>query len=70
LVFYTDGVTEAMDADEQLFEVERLRAVVAAHKDDSAEEMMQAIIRAVNDFTGNIPQADDFTLFVIKREEK
>jgi sigma-B regulation protein RsbU (phosphoserine phosphatase) len=53
LVFYTDGVTEAM--------------AVTAKPKASAQEVLEAIVQTVNTFTGNTPQSDDITLFVAKR---
>jgi sigma-B regulation protein RsbU (phosphoserine phosphatase) len=67
VVFYTDGVTEAMDADQFLFGEDRLRAVVIANPQTTAQQLLQAIVDAVQAFTGNAPQSDDLTLFVIKR---
>jgi serine phosphatase RsbU (regulator of sigma subunit) len=67
LVFYTDGVTEAMDADKQVFGEDGLRAAVTAKPKASAQEVLEAIVQAVNTFTGNTPQSDDITLFVVKR---
>jgi len=70
VVFYTDGVTEAGNAvDEQLFEDERLQAIMTANPDASAEKVLQAIIEALETFSGDIPQADDLTLFVVKRQK-
>lgn len=67
LVFYTDGVTEAMSADGQEFGQERLRAAVAATPDASPQQIISAVVDAVNVFTGDAPQADDLTLLVVKR---
>jgi serine phosphatase RsbU (regulator of sigma subunit) len=67
LVFYTDGVTEAMDAHHQLFGEERLEAVITANPAATPDEMLQAIVTAVYTFTNGAPQADDLTLFVVKR---
>jgi sigma-B regulation protein RsbU (phosphoserine phosphatase) len=67
LVFYTDGVTEAMNADKQLFGEDGLRAAVTAKPKASAQEVLDAIVQAVNTFTGNTPQSDDIALFVVKR---
>jgi sigma-B regulation protein RsbU (phosphoserine phosphatase) len=67
LVFFTDGVTEAMDADNQLFGEDGLRAAVTAKPKASAQEVLEAIVQAVNTFMGNTPQSDDLTLFVVKR---
>jgi serine phosphatase RsbU (regulator of sigma subunit) len=67
LVFYTDGVTEAMTLDYQEFGEERMQTALAAHANHGAEELLWAIVDAVNTFTINAPQSDDFTLFVLKR---
>jgi serine phosphatase RsbU (regulator of sigma subunit) len=67
LVFYTDGVTEARGSDGQMFDEERLRAAVASNPEASAQQVLQAIVEAVEAFVGDIPQSDDLTLFVIKR---
>jgi serine phosphatase RsbU (regulator of sigma subunit) len=67
LIFYTDGVTEAMDEGHQLFGEERLRAAVMANASGSAQDVLDAIVAAVRTFTGGIPQSDDITLSVIKR---
>ncbi|MGC9336184.1 MAG: SpoIIE family protein phosphatase, partial [Anaerolineae bacterium] len=68
LVFYTDGVTEAMDKKGQLFGEDRLEAVVAAHAQSSAKQVQEAVVRAVRAHAGNTAQSDDLTVFVIKRQ--
>jgi len=70
LVFYTDGVTEARDASRDLFGEERLQAIVAANAGASAQEVLDAILDAVREFTGEAEQSDDLTLFVIRRSPK
>jgi serine phosphatase RsbU (regulator of sigma subunit) len=67
LVFYTDGVTEAMDADGQQFGTERLRQVVAANRGATAPQVLAAVEDAVRTFTGDTPQSDDIALFVVRR---
>jgi serine phosphatase RsbU (regulator of sigma subunit) len=67
MVFYTDGVTEAMDNAHQPFGEERLRRVVKAKTGASAQEMLEAVVGAVQDFAGDAPQSDDLTLFVARR---
>jgi serine phosphatase RsbU (regulator of sigma subunit) len=67
LVLYTDGVTEAMDAEAEPFGVERLRQVVAAHPEASPEQIISALEGAVRDFAGDVPQSDDIALFVVWR---
>lgn len=67
LVLYTDGVTEALNAAGEEFGVERLEQVVRIHAVGSAEDIVQAIQAAVDEFAGNEPPFDDFTLVVLKR---
>lgn len=67
VIFYSDGVTEAMNADREQFEEERLVAALPTDPNASAQDILDALVHAVNDFTGNAPQFDDFTAFVVKR---
>jgi serine phosphatase RsbU (regulator of sigma subunit) len=69
MIFYTDGVTEAMDNAHQPFGEERLRRVVKATTGASAQEMLEAIVDAVLAFSGSAPQSDDVTLFVVRRSD-
>ncbi len=65
--FYTDGVTEAMNARRQLFGEERLAEVLRRCHHLDPEEIIGRIIDAVTNFTAGTPQADDITLVVLKR---
>lgn len=67
IVFYTDGVTEAFNLDYEEFGEERLRDVIARNAGRSAAEILNAIVDAVEDFSGDQDQNDDLTLFVVKR---
>jgi sigma-B regulation protein RsbU (phosphoserine phosphatase) len=67
LIFYTDGVTEAMNASHQLFGEERLQATVKANIETSAQDILDAIVDAVRAFTGDTAQSDDLSLFVVRR---
>lgn len=66
IVFYTDGVTEAMNNEEsEEYEEERLIDCIVRNRDKSAKALMDAIVEDVNDFSQNV-QRDDITLIVIK----
>ena len=67
LALYTDGVTEAFNVDGEEFGVERLEQVLRATAERSAEEIVAAIEAAVDEFVGDEPPFDDFTLVVMKR---
>jgi sigma-B regulation protein RsbU (phosphoserine phosphatase) len=68
IVFYTDGVTEAIDPDEREFGLERLRRVIASHADASASQILEAVVNAVDAFAGDAPPFDDLTMVVVKRQ--
>jgi HAMP domain-containing protein len=66
LVLYTDGVTEAMNVNRELFGEQRLQSVVAENLHLSAEALMRTINEKVELFTHGEPQSDDITLMVAK----
>jgi sigma-B regulation protein RsbU (phosphoserine phosphatase) len=68
LVLYTDGITEAMDAEQELFGMERLRAAVAAGAGATAQQVVDSIVQAVGRFTGDVPCSDDITILVARRK--
>ncbi len=68
LVLYTDGLSEAFDAEQQQFGTERMRSILAANPTASARTVLDEVIRAVNEFTGDVPMSDDLTLLVIRRD--
>ncbi len=66
LLTYTDGISEAMTAEDEEWGDERM--VSAAEKAHAAneEEILRAIFAAADEFTGSAPQHDDMTLLVAK----
>lgn len=65
LVCFTDGVTEAMNAEDVEFGDERLLACVRDRREDAAEAIIEAIRNAVHEHTGGAPQHDDLTLMAL-----
>ena len=61
VVFYTDGVTEAMNGDGEQFGLDRLRKVFEATPPEDPEKANLAVFEAVNAFVGDTPQSDDIT---------
>jgi sigma-B regulation protein RsbU (phosphoserine phosphatase) len=68
LLLFTDGATEAMDADGQLFGLERLRAALRANHASRAQDICAEIWRVVRTFSGDRPMHDDVTLVAVKLE--
>ena len=65
VIMYTDGVTEAFDAQYAAFGEERLVRIVKECRTLPASIVMERIISGIREFTGSAPQSDDITLVVI-----
>lgn len=66
LVLFSDGITEAMDPDEQEFGTHRLKEAIAGQADTSVEELQRLILGSVENFARGARQADDLTLLLIR----
>jgi phosphoserine phosphatase RsbU/P len=66
VIFYTDGVTEAMNEDLDEFGLERLRLTAVKHRRRETAGIVAAITQAILDHAGDTPQFDDITLVVMK----
>jgi sigma-B regulation protein RsbU (phosphoserine phosphatase) len=67
LLLYTDGVTEALDADGFEFGVDRMIDSVRASANHGAAAIIKRVIEDVRAFVGTTPQNDDITLIVIRK---
>ncbi|UCH22644.1 MAG: serine/threonine-protein phosphatase, partial [Deltaproteobacteria bacterium] len=65
VVFYTDGIVEAMNEKEEIFGFDRLQEVVQVAGAMSSDELLKEILDKVNQFTGGAPQHDDLTAIVV-----
>jgi phosphoserine phosphatase RsbU/P len=66
LVMYTDGVSEAMDQNNEQFTEERLEVVLKKSTHQSAKEIIRQIQKELETHTKGTPQSDDITLLVLK----
>jgi sigma-B regulation protein RsbU (phosphoserine phosphatase) len=69
IVLYTDGVTEAMNLDSDLFGDARLSRIVEEHGHLDSSELRERILREIEAFVGPADQHDDMTMILIKVEE-
>jgi sigma-B regulation protein RsbU (phosphoserine phosphatase) len=67
LVLYSDGVTEATNSGYDEFAEDRFIQVLRQYRNEPSTKIVEAVTRALNDFTAGAPQADDITLLVAKR---
>ena len=70
LFLYTDGLTEAENARHEQFGEERMGELLAAHGEQSPQELIETMHQAVAKFVGNAEQSDDLTLFAIRLLDK
>jgi len=66
-VLYTDGITEAPNEDGKEFSGARLADAVSSLQTNSAREINDGLMLAIDRFIGGAPQRDDYTLVTIKR---
>jgi serine phosphatase RsbU (regulator of sigma subunit) len=66
LVLFSDGVTEAMDPDDQLFGVPRLKQVLTGQTQCPLEHIQKCVLEAVENFARGAHQADDVTLLIVR----
>lgn len=66
LAMFTDGVTEAQGADEELFGDARIESVLHLNRERTAEEVLNALIEAVKSYEGARGPSDDLTAVIVK----
>jgi len=67
IVFYTDGVNEAMNVERELFGTQRMaQELGAAEHLDRSEAIGNALVDAVHRHVGTAPQSDDLTLLIVR----
>jgi len=67
VVLYTDGITEAANAEHELYGIERLREIAVANFKSSAVDIKDKIIAHVKQYIGEQKIYDDLTLLVFKQ---
>lgn len=67
LVVYSDGIPDATNEFDHPFGVDRLISLARQFREESAKQIMDNIIQAVQEHEGDTDQLDDLTLVVVKR---
>lgn len=66
IVLYTDGITEAMDRQGELFGDAALASVLASHATLDAVGLRERVLREVKAFVGDAEPHDDMTMVILK----
>ncbi|NKB24095.1 MAG: SpoIIE family protein phosphatase [Kiritimatiellae bacterium] len=67
LLLFTDGITETQNEHDEEFGLERLEHVLKENSHLKAQELYEKVVKTLSDFRGDIPQNDDITLLILKR---
>ena len=68
-LLFTDGISEAMNARDDLFGESRLGRLVETHAHLPSEELRERVLREIAAFVGDAPQHDDMTMILLKVDE-
>jgi phosphoserine phosphatase RsbU/P len=66
LLLFTDGVTEAMDTQGELYGTARLAEAAQANTGATAQELCDQLVAEVTAYHGDAPQADDITVLAVR----
>ncbi len=69
LLLFTDGISEAMNADSDLFGEARLAKLVEEHGHLPVDELRERILREIDAFVAGAPQHDDMTMILMKFDD-
>jgi sigma-B regulation protein RsbU (phosphoserine phosphatase) len=69
VIFYTDGIVEAMNEQKEIFGFERLLDVIQGAASSNADSLLKEILDRVNEFASGAEQHDDLTLIVVTVSE-
>jgi len=67
LIIFSDGISEAINPDEEEFGEDPLPGIISANRDASAMALIDTVIDLVVRHAGKAPQRDDMTMVVIRR---
>ena len=66
IIAFSDGVTEAMNPDNEEFTDERLLACASAHRGEPPQQIMNALLGDVQTFCAGATQRDDVTVVMVR----
>jgi serine phosphatase RsbU (regulator of sigma subunit) len=67
LLAYSDGLTEAESAKEEMFGEERVKELVRSRASAGAAELHESLLASIADFTRGHEQSDDITIVIAER---
>jgi sigma-B regulation protein RsbU (phosphoserine phosphatase) len=68
-LFFTDGISEAMNEQDDCFGEERLGRLVESQSDLPSDQLRERVLREIETFVGAAPQHDDMTMILLKVDD-
>jgi sigma-B regulation protein RsbU (phosphoserine phosphatase) len=68
LIIFTDGLVEALNANDEEFDEPRLLSALEARPLHHSKELLERLMASLDLFVGSIPQHDDVTSLLVKAE--
>ena len=65
LILYTDGITEAVNADNKMYGMENMTNISCKTANFTPDSAVEAIMEDLKNFCGDVPPEDDITLLII-----
>jgi serine phosphatase RsbU (regulator of sigma subunit) len=69
VIFYTDGVVEAMNADGEMYGYENFTDAILRHQKCEPRDMVDNLLKEIAEFTQGAPQSDDITVLVLQHQK-
>ncbi len=66
IVCFSDGVSEATNQRDDMWGENAAEAVIAKHRDAPIEEVVNALVKAADEFAGGAEQFDDITVIAVR----
>jgi serine phosphatase RsbU (regulator of sigma subunit) len=67
LVVYSDGLTDAVNPQEEMFGEKRLLEIIRRQGPSGSQAVERGFLQAIEDFTQGMPQTDDITFVVVEK---
>ena len=65
-ILFSDGLTEAINPEQELFGENRVKEIILNENYSSPEELKDQLLKQVNDFRMDAEQNDDITMVIVK----
>ena len=69
LILTSDGVTDAMDPQGQMYDEQRLIESIRRHAGEPISECVKSLYRDISEFAGNAEVNDDITMLALRRRQ-